>query len=443
MNETLNRIFKLKENSTTVRTEIGAGVTSFFAMAYIIFVNPIILSAAGMDMEGVMAATCLAAAVGSVLCGFLSNRPFALASGMGLNSFFAYTLCSSEAYGYTWQQGLALTFLAGLLFLVITLTPLRGRVIRGIPDNLKHAISAGMGLFIALIGLLNGGLIVMTAGFPALGDLKSPQALTAAAGIFITAVLIILKVKAPLLIGMAVTVLISLVTGQTAAPDGIAAMPAALGNVFMKMDFTGLIRGAVPAVTLPALLFSMAFVDMFDTVGYLIGATAQQASSKEDAAARFQDPAVGRVLIADAGATVLGAVCGTSTVTTFAESAAGISAGGKTGLTPVSTAVCFLAAMFFTPLTGVMSAAATAPALVIVGLYMFTDIRNVDFSSMDEAIPAFVTILMMPLTYSITTGMGAGFVTWVICALAARKTEKLNAVVLVMAAVFLVYFIIG
>ncbi|MDO4623514.1 MAG: NCS2 family permease [Eubacteriales bacterium] len=434
----MEKIFHLKQNGTTVRTEIRAGLTTFFAMAYIIFVNPSILSATGMNSAGVMIATCVSAAIGSALCALFSNQPYALAAGMGLNTFFAFTLCNPDGYGYTWQQALGLTLLAGFLFLIITITPLRSIVIQAVPKNLKHAISAGMGLFIALIGLLNAGLITMNTGFPALGDLKSPACLLTIFGLVVTSILVVCHVQGSLILGMLATVLLSLITGQTALPTQIVSAPTAFGTVFMKLRFSGLLKGSgLSAVfALTALLFTMTMIDMFDTVGFLIGASSAAGTMDEQG----NVPKMGQVLAADAASTMVGALCGTSTVTSFAESSTGISAGGRTDLTSVTTGVCFLLAVFFAPLTGIVSSAATSPALIIVGMYMLMDVRNIDFSSMDQAIPAFLTILMMPMSYSITAGIGIGFIAHVICKLAARKTKELNPAMLVIGLVFLLYF---
>ena len=432
----MEKLFHLAENGTTVRREVSAGVTTFFAMAYIIFVNPVFLSAAGMDPAGVMIATCLGAAAGSVLCAVISNLPYAMAPGMGLNTFFAFTLCGSAMYAYRWQQALALTFIAGGLFLLITLTPLRDRIIAAVPANLQHAIAAGIGLFIALIGLLNAGLIVMTDGFPALGDLRSPQALLTVFGVAVTAVLMVLKVPAPLLLGMAATVAAGLLSGQVQPPEKIVSLPGALSEVFCKLDFHGLVRGGAGGVVgLAALLFSMTMVDMFDTLGFLIGAGSQTGEGT-------LSPRAGEVLTADALATVLGAVCGTSTVTTYAESAAGVSAGGRTGLTSLVTAAGFLLALFFSPLAELFTAAAAAPALIMVGMFLTADVRKVDFSRTDEAIPAFLTILLIPLSYSITTGIGAGFIAWAVCKAVGRSRRELSPMAAVLAGVFALYFIL-
>ena len=388
-----------------------------------------------MDASGILVATCLSAALGCFLCAFFSNKPFAMASGMGMNAFFAYTLCGR--CGYTWQQALALTVIAGVIFLLLVLSPLREKIIAAIPANLKYAISAGIGLFLTVIGLLDTGIITMTQGYPALGDLHDASVQIALAGLAITAVLLVCKVKGSLILGMAATVLLSLLCGQTALPQQVIGAPSTIGRVFCKLDFTGLLRGdgLSGMAALAALLLSMTMVDLFDTLGFLIGTGARAGLLEEDGSL----PGTGRVLIADASATVLGALCGTSTVTCYAESAAGIAAGGRTGLTALTVGICFLLAAFFSPLAGIMTAAATAPAMIIVGMYLLMEIKRVDFSQMDDAIPAFATIVTMPFAYSITTGIAAGFLSYVLCKLAARKWRALNVPVGLLALVFLLY----
>lgn len=428
--------FQLKENQTTIRTEVGAGLTTFLAMAYIIFLNPVFLSSTGMDADGVLVSVCFAAAIGSLLCAVLSNKPFALAPGMGMNAFFAYTLCG--ICGYTWQQALALTFLAGLVFLAAAVSPLREKIIHAIPKNLKYAISAGIGLFIAVIGLLDAGIITMTAGYPALGDLSDLGVQLALFGLLVTVVLTVCHVKGNLIIGMLLTVAAGLILGQTTMPSQIMRFPDAISKVCFQMDFSGLLSEASVSagITFLSLILSMAMVDMFDTLGFLIGTGSRAKMLTEDG----EFPDAKGVLTADALATVLGASLGSSTVTVYAESATGIAAGGKTGLTSVTVAFCFVLAAFFSPLAGVVTASATAPALIMVGMYLMMEITKVDFEHMDDAIPAFLTVIAMPLAYSITTGIAVGFISYVICKAAAKKWKELNASVIILSMVFLLYF---
>ena len=434
----MNKIFRLKEHNTTITTEIRAGFTTFCTMAYIIFVNPVFLSSTGMDSNGVMIATCLAAAVGTLLSAFMSNKPFAMASGMGMNAFFAYTLCAG--FGYTWQQALALTCISGILFLIVTVSPLQGILIRSIPENLKHAVTAGIGLFIAVIGFLDSGIITMTAGYPALGDLSDPAVLIALAGLALIIILTVKNVRGSLIIGIAFTVILSLIAHQTPVPDKVVSLPSAISTVFMKLDFHGLLLGGASAgavISLTALVLSLTLVDIFDTAGLLIGTYSRTAAPDDT----DYHKGMQRIMIADALATTFGSFFGSSTVTSYAESAAGIAAGGKTGLTALTTAACFTLAIFFAPLTSVVSAASTAPVLIVVGLMIFLEIRKVDFSSMDNSIPAFITISGMTFGYSVTTGIAAGFIAHVLCKLAARKTAKINTTVAVLTVVFVLYFI--
>jgi len=434
----MNRFFHLQENNTTASIEVRAGLTTFFAMAYIIFVNPVFLSVTGMDSDGAMIATCLGAAIGSLLSAFLSNKPFAMASGMGMNAFFAYTLCLG--YGYTWQQALALVFISGFLFFLAVLI-FRDRAALLLPSNLKHAITVGIGFLITLIGLIDGGLISVATGVPALADLHDPAVLTVLAGLILTMILTVMGIQGSLILGMIATLILSLSTGQTAVPGQVVMMPTALSQVFLKLDFGGLLRGeGIGAViSLIALLLTMTIVDMFDTIGYLVG-TASRANLLDE---KGNMSGMQRVMLADAGATVIGSLCGTSTVTVYAESTSGIVAGGRTGLTAVVTAACFLISMFFSPVAGIMSATVTAPALIVVGMYLMMDIRKIQMNDLADALPALLTIITIPMTYSITAGIGIGFLSYVICAAVTKKKEELTPGVLVLALIFLMYFIMA
>lgn len=431
----MEKLFKLKQNGTTTATEIRAGLTTFVAMAYIIFLNPVFLSETGMAPAGVLAATCLSAALGTALSAFLSNKPFAMASGMGMNAYFTYTLCFG--YGYTWQQALALTLLSGCVFLLAAFL-FGKKAISFIPENLRHAITAGIGLFILLIGLLDAGIVKMTAGFPELGNLGDIGVLTALLGLAVTVTLTVMKVRGSLIIGMLITAGFALMTKQTALPDSLIALPTALREVSFHLDFAGLIAEGRSLATLIAVILSMSIVDMFDTLGFLIGTvskTAEHTGNKEEP--------LDRILMADAGSTIIGALCGTSTVTVYAESAAGVEAGGRTGLAALTTAVCFLLAVFFSPIASVFNSAVTSPALIVVGIYLLMDIQKLKFDSMDDVIPAMITAAVMPFAYSITAGIAAGFISFVICKLAARKFREITLPVLVLCVIFLIYFLLG
>lgn len=435
----MNRFFQLKENNTTAGIEIRAGLTTFFAMAYIIFVNPVFLSVTGMDADGAMIATCLGAAIGSLLCGLISNKPFAMASGMGMNAFFAYTLCLG--YGYTWQQALGLVFLSGILFFIVVLI-FGENVSRMIPANLKYSITVGIGFLITLIGLIDGGIINVASGVPALSDIHTASVLIPLAGLVITVILTVMNVSGSLILGMLATVILSLVCGQSAVPSQIVMMPTALSKVFMKLDLAGLLPAGSSArsvVSLIAVVLTMTIIDMFDTLGYLVGTASRAGMIDEDG----NVSGLKKVMLSDAAATILGSLCGTSTVTTYAESTSGIIAGGRTGLTAITTAVCFLTAMMFSPLAGMMSASVTAPALIVVGMYLMMDIRKVRLDDMADTIPAFLTIVAIPMTYSITAGIGIGFLAHVICTAATEKKKDLTGGTIAMAVIFLTYFIIG
>ena len=433
----MNKLFKLQEAGTTVGTEVRAGLTTFFAMAYIIFLNPVFLSATGMDSEAVLIATCISAAIGSLICAFMSNKPFAMASGMGMNAFFAYTLCGG--YGFTWQQALAITFISGILFLIVSLV-LGEKAIKLIPDNLKHAITVGIGLFIALIGMLDGGLLDLSTGVPALANISSPTVLISLAGLAIILILTVRKVKGSLIIGMVITIILSLLTGQTQMPGAIFSMPTAISRVAFKLDF-GLLNNETLVggfIALISIIISMTIVDMFDTLGFLIG-TASNAGMLEGEEGK---KSLSRVVTADALSTVVGSLFGTSTVTVYAESASGIAAGGKTGLTAFVTAICFLLATFFSPIASIVTSAATAPVLIVVGMYLMMDIVKINVNDFSDLLPAFLTVMAIPFTYSITTGIAAGFIAHVICKAGKGAFKEIQVSDYILVVIFVLYFVI-
>lgn len=433
----MEKLFKLKELGTTTGVEIRAGVTTFLAMAYIIFVNPVFLSVTGMDSDGAMIATCLATAIGCLLCAFISNKPFALSTGMGMNAFFAYTLFGS--YGYSWQQSLALVFLSGVCYFIVILV-FKDSVVQLIPKNLKHAFTIGIGIFLSLIGMLDCGLIDLSTGFPSLGDLKNPAVLVAVFGLFLTMALVVMNVPGGLMIGMLSTAVVSVICGQTALPDHLITMPGAISKVAFKLSFKGLLLNGSElssVISLVALVVTMTIIDMFDSVGYLIGTGTKAGMLKEDGSM----PGMKRMMMTDATSTMIGSLTGTSTVTVFAESSSGIAAGGKSGLTAVTVAVLFLISMFFSPVAGVMSASVTSPALIIVGLYLLMDVKNLELDNLSEAIPVLLTVIAIPLTYSITAGMGIGFLSHVLCSICTGKKENITPGVIVLSIIFLAYFI--
>lgn len=433
----MNKLFKLQEAGTTVGTEVRAGLTTFFAMAYIIFLNPVFLSATGMDSEAVLIATCISAAIGSLICAFMSNKPFAMASGMGMNAFFAYTLCGG--YGFTWQQALAITFISGTLFLIVSLV-LGEKAIKLIPDNLKHAITVGIGLFITLIGMLDGGLLDLSTGVPALANISSPTVLISLVGLAIILILTVRKVKGSLIIGMVITIILSLLTGQTQMPGAIFSMPTAISRVAFKLDFGLLNNEALVGgfIALISIIISMTIVDMFDTLGFLIG-TASNAGMLEGEEGK---KSLSRVVTADALSTVVGSLFGTSTVTVYAESASGIAAGGKTGLTAFVTAICFLLATFFSPIASIVTSAATAPVLIVVGMYLMMDIVKINVNDFSDLLPAFLTVMAIPFTYSITTGIAAGFIAHVICKAGKGTFKEIQVSDYILVVIFVLYFVI-
>ena len=435
----LEKLFKLKEHNTTVRTEIVAGVTTFFAMAYIIFVNPGFLSEAGMDFNAVMMATCLAAALGTLLTAFLANVPFAQAPGMGLNAFFTYTVCFGM--GYTWQNALAIVLLSGMIFFFVSVSPLRSKIIEAIPASLKSAISAGIGLFIALIGMLNVGMVTANGNLLDLGNITSGPALVAIIGLIITAILMAYKVKGALFLGIIITTIVGIPFGVTTFPDsitfsGFSTLAPVFGKVFTE-GFNGLLGHGILALLTAIITF--AICDCFDTVGTLIG-TAKAAKMLDE---NGNLPTGDKALIADAVATMAGAVLGTSTVTTFVESSTGISEGGRTGLTSVVVGILFfLAAFFFAPIAGIIPSAATAPALIIVGVLMLGNAADIDWKDIETAVPCFLTIAIMPFAYAISDGIGFGFISYTLIKLARGKAKEVPVFLYILSALFIAQYVL-
>ncbi|MCI8550715.1 MAG: NCS2 family permease [Lachnospiraceae bacterium] len=435
----MEKFFKLKEHGTNVRTEVIAGVTTFFAMAYIIFVNPTYLSEAGMDFTAVMVATCLSAAIGTLLTAFIANVPFAQAPGMGLNAFFTYTLCFSM--GYTWQQGLTIVLISGILFLVVTVSPLRSKIIASIPVCLKDAISVGIGLFIAFIGLLNAGIVKCIGPDPSsytdMGAITKGSALLAIIGLLITGILIAHKVKAAIFIGIIATTIIGIPMGITVMPESMTM--SNIGNISMtafQLDFGGVMSmGVLPLITAVVSFF---IVDCFDTVGTLLGTAGNAGMLDKDG----NLPGGDRALIADAIATCVGACLGTSTVTTFVESSTGIQEGGRTGLASVVTGLLFLLCVLLAPIAGIVPGAATAPALIIVGVYMMMGAVKINWGDFETALPCFLTISMMPFAYSISDGIGFGFISYAVIKVCRGKAKEVPVLVYILSAIFIAMYIL-
>lgn len=440
----MDKFFKISERGSTVRTEIVGGITTFFAMAYIIFVNPNMLCVDLGDgffpaMPGelwvpVMVATCASAAIGCFLTALLANVPFAQAPGMGLNAFFTYTVCLGM--GYTWQEALAIVLLSGILFLIIAVSPLCSKIIASIPAFLKSAISAGIGLFIAFIGLLNVNLISFGSGVPALNFKDNPAGLLAIIGLLITAILMAYKVKGAIVIGILATTIIAFPMGLTSFPEHLTMEGVTLAPLFMKLNLGGVMEKGI--LSLLTAVISFALVDCFDTVGTLIG-TAKNAGMTDK---NGNLPGGDRALIADAIATCCGACMGTSTVTTFVESSTGISEGARTGLSSVVVGVLFLVAILLAPVAGIIPSAATAPALIIVGVLMIKGATEVNWSDFEEACPAFLTISMMPFAYSISDGIGFGFISYSIIKLARGKAKEVPVLVYIISLLFILKYIL-
>jgi adenine/guanine/hypoxanthine permease len=425
----LDSYFGLTENRTDLRTEVVAGVTTFLTMAYIVFVNPAILSKAGMDQGAVFVATCLAAAVATLIMGLYAKYPIALAPGMGLNAFFAFTLVLT--YQYTWQQALAAVFCAGILFVLISIFRIREYVIDAIPHNMKMAVAAGIGLFLAIIGLQSAGIVTdHPATLITLGDMTQPAAILALFGFVLIAALNYRKILGGTVLGILVVAIIGIPLGL-AEYGGVVSLPPSLAPTFLQLDFSRVFE-----LTFLIAVFSLLFVDLFDTAGTLIGVSHR---------AGFLDkqgklPRMKEALIADSSATVVGSLLGTSNTTSYIESAAGVDAGGRTGLTAVVVAILFLLALFFSPLAGMIPAYATAAALLYVAVVMAKGLADVDWKDMTEYAPAVVTALAMPFTYSIATGIGLGFITYAVLKILSGKSQDVSPAVLVLAALFAVYF---
>lgn len=428
----MERIFHLKKAGTTVKKEIIAGLTTFMTMAYILAVNPDILSVTGMDKGALFTATVVSSIIGILIMAFLANLPFALAPGMGLNAFFAYTVVLGM--GYSWQTALTAVFIEGVIFIVLTGLNIREAIINAIPTSIKHAISVGIGLFIALIGLRNSGIIISDENtLVALGDLNNPAIWITFTGIIIISVLLILKIKGAILIGIVISTLIGVPFHITKIPsESLVSLPPSLIPTIFKLDFNFILKPDILIV-----LFTFLFVDMFDTVGTLVGV-----SSKADMLDKNgQVPKAKQALLADAIATTVGALLGTSTVTTYVESAAGVAEGGRTGLTGIVVAIMFLLSLFFAPVFLMIPSAATAPALVIIGMFMISPINKINLENYADSIPVFLTIIMMPLTFSISEGIVFGILSYVLISILSGKISRLSPILIILAVLFIIKLI--
>lgn len=451
----LEKFFKLKENNTNVKTEVMAGITTFMTMAYILAVNPNILSATGMDRQAILLATALASFLGTVLMALLANYPFALAPGMGLNAYFAYTVVIG--YGYSWQIALLAVFIEGLIFIALSVTNVREAIFNAIPMTLKSAVSAGIGLFIAFIGLQNAKIVVNSdatlvtyQSFKENFSSVGMGALLALIGVLITAFLLIKKVKGGILFGILITWVLGIICELTHlyVPNAELGMYSVIPSAFISFDFSPLGNtfgqvfkadfSTVRIMDMVVIVFAFLFVDIFDTLGTLIGVSSKANMLDKDG----KLPRIKGALLADAVATSVGAVLGTSTTTTYVESASGVTEGGRTGLTAVVTGLLFLLAVIFSPLFLTIPSFATAPALIIVGFYMIGSVAKINWDNMLEAIPAFLCIISMPLMYSISEGIAMGVISWTILHLCSGKTKgKVSILMYVLTVLFVLKYI--
>lgn len=427
------RVFKLKKHGTDSKTEIMAGITTFMTMSYILAVNPAILADAGMDSGAVFTATVLASIIAMIIMAFYANMPFGLSAGMGLNAFFAYTVVNKM--GMSWQFALTAVFIEGLIFIILSFTGVREALFNAIPINLKKAVSVGIGLFIALIGLINASIVGVGDLSLELGNIASKEGFVFFFALIVMVVLTVRNVKGALLWGILSATILSLILGVSKLPDGntIVSLPPSIAPIAFKLDFSNIISFEMFSV-----LFSFLFVDIFDTLGTLTGVATKADMLDEDG--NLTDGS--KALLSDAIGTTFGSLLGTSTITTFVESSAGVAEGGRTGLTALSTAICFAVAAFFFPLFSIIPAQATAAALVVVGLFMLSTVVEINFSDITEAFPAFMTILMMPATYSIAEGISFGMISYAGIKLLTGRGKEVSPLVYGLAIIFLARYIV-
>ncbi len=447
----MEKLFKLKENGTNVRTEIMAGLTTFFAMAYILFVNPNILSESGMAWGAVFLATVIASVIGTLIMGLVANVPYAQAPGMGLNAFFTYTVCFG--LGFTWQQALSMVFICGLINILITVTKVRKYIIKAIPVSLQHAIGGGIGLFVAYIGILNVSFVNFGSGVPGLATLNQPTLWVFLIGLVLVIVLHLLKVKGAMLISIIVTAIVGIPFGvttlgsQVSFTDACQQLPSTLGVIFTAEGLPSLFNDLSKLPLVLITIFSFSITDTFDTIGTFIG-TGRRTGIFSDSDEANMDTGSGfktrldKALFADATATSIGAIFGTSNTTTFVESAAGIGAGGRTGLTSVVTALCFIASAFFASFVSAVPSAATAPALVMVGIMMIGSFKSIDWENLDEAAPAFFAGIFMAFAYSISYGIATGFIVYCIVKICRKQAKEIHPILWGCTALFILNFVL-
>lgn len=433
MKNILEKTFKLSENNTTVRKELTAGLITFLTMSYVLVVNPSILATTGMDGDALFTATALAALFGTLMMALYAKLPIAQAPGMGLNAFFAFTVCG--VMGYSWQFALTAVFIEGIVFILLTFFNVRELIVRSIPKVLKDAIPVGIGLFITMIGLKNAGIIVASPStLVALGDFSQHNVWIAFAGLLVTAVLFVRNVNGAILIGIVFATIFGVILGDVAWPEkSIIGLPPSISPIFAQFDW-----GGIFSLDMLIVVFTLLFVNLFDTVGTLIGVVSKTGIA--DAEGNF--PQMKKALFADALGTTVASILGTSTVTAYVESASGVAAGGRTGLTSVGTALMFALALFFAPLFLMVPAAATSPALIIVGLFMISSVVKINFEDMSEGLPAFLTIVFMPFTYSIAEGIVFGMLSYAFIKLCSGKYKEVSATVYVIALLFLLKIVL-
>lgn len=446
----MEKLFHFKENGTKLSTEILAGLTTFFAMSYIIVVNPSILSQTGMEWGAVFLATIISSIIGTLIMGLVANVPYAQAPGMGLNAFFTYTVCFG--LGFTWQQALSMVFICGVLNIIITVTKIRKYIIKAIPLSLQHAIGGGIGIFVAYIGLLNIGIINFEAGVPAMTDLNTPALWLFLIGLVLVIVLTVLNVKGGILIAIVITTIIGIPMGVTQTVETVsfteccAALPQTFLAIFKEGGILSLFTdlGKLPLVLIT--IFSFSITDTFDTIGTFIGTGRRTGIFSAEDEAAMDKPGfksrMDKALFADATATSIGSLFGTSNTTTFVESAAGIAAGGRTGFTSVITALCFAISAFFATFVSAVPSAATAPALVMVGIMMVSSFKDVQWDELHEAVPAFFAGIFMSLCYSISYGIAVGFITYCIVKCIQKKPKDVHPILWVCTALFILNFVL-
>jgi adenine/guanine/hypoxanthine permease len=430
----LDRLFKLTENKTNVKTEILAGTTTFMTMAYILVVNPMILGDAGMDKGAVFTATALASFIACAVMAFLANYPIALAPGMGLNAFMAYTVVLGM--GYSWQFALCAVLIEGIIFILLTLTNVREKIIDCIPTVLKHAVTAGIGLFIAFIGLVNAGIITQGGAIIELGNMKSPLVILSICGILLASILLVKNIKGAFLIAMVVLSAIGMVSQIVPLPSAIVSSVPSLKPIFLQA--LSIETSQIFSLDMVVIVFTFLFVDLFDTVGCLVGVASKGNLLDKDG----KLPKAKQALFADAIGTTAGALLGTSTVTSYVESASGISEGGRTGLTALTTGILFLISLFFAPVFTAIPAQATAPVLILVGVMMASSLLHINFDDFTDAIPAFLTVIMMPLAYSIADGIIFGIISYTVIKGLSNKRKEVNLSLIILSVLFIAKFIL-